>query len=142
MNTMNTMNPMPPSARRIAARFLGTTAPMATAYGPPGASSGPGTAFGPWYDNPDVVVDRPEWKRAAGDARRATQEALPPCRCMGPTATIKDDGRGPVLNLEYGHPITPEDIQAMARAVSALGWRGWVYNERGISFKPTTVDLG
>lgn len=115
---------------------------MPTAYGPPGAFGGTPHAPGPWYDNDYVVVDRPEWKRAAGDARRATQEALPPCRCMGPTATIKDNSGGPILDIQYGHPIDPEDIKAMDLAVSALGWRGWAYNERGIVFKPTTVDLG
>lgn len=87
-------------------------------------------------------VDNPLWENAAEDARGATLAALPPCRCMGPVVTIKDYGRGPIMDVSYGHDISPEELTMMDQAVSELGWRGWGYGERGIAFKPTTVDLG
>ncbi len=88
-----------------------------------------------------TTVSDPAWQSAAWDARQATMDALPPCRCMGPTATILDHGRGPILDVSYGHDISNEEIGMMDRAVSALGWRGWGYGARGIAFKPTSVRL-
>lgn len=92
--------------------------------------------------NEGETTENPYWRKAVEDARKVALDAHPPCRCMGPTANIKDDGRGPILEVQWGHPITPEDIKAMDDAVSALGWRGWAYSDKGIAFKPTWVDLG
>lgn len=89
-----------------------------------------------------ITVGDLAWTQAARDARDATLAALPPCKCMGPTASILDYGRGPILDVSYGHDISSEEMGMMDRAVSALGWRGWAYGDRGIAFKPTDVDLG
>lgn len=83
-----------------------------------------------------------KWKAEEEKARWAALQSTTPCKCMGPTVTILDDGRGPILDVSYEHDIPPEDIRRMDRAISALGWRGWAYGNRGIAFKPTTVDLG
>ena len=91
---------------------------------------------------PLLTDTNPLWQRAAEQARQATLAALPPCRCMGPEVSIFDYGRGPIMDVSYGHDITPEEIKMMDRAVSGLGWRGWGYGTRGIAFKPTSVDLG
>lgn len=88
-----------------------------------------------------VTVGNPAWREAAEDARRAALAVRHPCRCMGPTATIQDRGRGPVLDVAYGHDIGQEDLELLDGAVSALGWRGWSYGTRGIVFKPTTVRI-
>jgi hypothetical protein len=88
-----------------------------------------------------VNVGNPLWTGAAEAARQATVKALPPCRCMGPTVTILDEGRGPIMEVTYGHDITPEEVTMMDLAVSELGWRGWGYDSRGIAFKPTSVRL-
>ena len=89
-----------------------------------------------------INVGDPAWEAPAEEARQATLAALPPCRCMGPTVSILDYGRGPIMDVTYGHDITQEEMWMMDRAVSELGWRGWAYGDRGIAFKPTTVDLG
>jgi len=60
---------------------------------------------------------------------------------LGPTVTILDHGLGPIMDVSYGHDITPEQIEMMDRAVSRLGWRGWGYGNRGIAFKPRSVRL-
>lgn len=88
-----------------------------------------------------IKVGNPEWEQAALDARRASLSALPPCRCMGPTVSILDYGRGPIMDVSYGHDISSEEIMMMDDAVSGLGWRGWAYGDRGIAFKPTDVRL-
>lgn len=88
-----------------------------------------------------INVGYPAWEVPAEEARQATIAALPPCRCMGPTVTIFDYGRGPIMDVSYGHDITDDELTMMDRAVSGLGWRGWAYGSRGIAFKPTSVVL-
>lgn len=88
-----------------------------------------------------INVGYPAWEVPAEEARQVTIAALPPCRCMGPTVTIFDYGRGPIMDVSYGHDITDDELTMMDRAVSGLGWRGWAYGTRGIAFKPTSVRL-
>lgn len=114
---------------------------MPTAYGPPGASGGTPQTPGPWMPTPLVVTDRPEWFPAAQEARQVALDSMPPCKCMGPKVAITDDGNGPLLHILWDHDIDVGDRDRMGSAVGTLGWRGWVYSDRGISFKPTWVDL-
>jgi hypothetical protein len=88
-----------------------------------------------------INVGDPAWEGPAEEARQVTLAALPPCRCMGPKVTIFDYGRGPIMDVSYGHDITNEEIGMMDRAVGELGWRGWGYGTRGIAFKPMSVRL-
>jgi hypothetical protein len=113
---------------------------MPAVYGPPDSFGN--TPSGPWMPRVVVTADRPEWHQPAEDARHAALKALPPCRCLGPTASIQDNGRGPILDVSSGHPLPSDHLDMMSRAVSELGWREWARTDRGIAFKPTSVNLG
>lgn len=88
-----------------------------------------------------LLAPPPEWAAAAEEARGAALAAMPPCRCMGPKAVITDDGRGPILDVSYGHPLSGEDLATLEGTVGMLGWRAWAIGDRGIAFKPTWVRV-
>lgn len=76
--------------------------------------------------------------------RRAEADALRVARGIRSDATAKvtrSTPEYPILEVAYSRKLSRRDLARLEREVAKLGWRAWGINERGIAFKPTSVDI-